>query len=114
MSTQPQARAEERRRRKRARVEQRRQDRALVPVAVAQRLGIAVAEVARAMRAADVIEQITEDQAKGWAADPGSAPQWLTVLQGERLARAAEQEYRCQWRSGWFDVLALQPSAAAP
>jgi hypothetical protein len=61
---------------------------------VAQRLDLPVGALAQAMRAAGVHEQITEAQAKGWNTDPESVPEWLAVLRGERLARAAEQEYR--------------------
>lgn len=90
------ARAAERHRRKRARAERRRRDRALAPVTVAQRLGIPVADLARAMRSAGVHEQLTEAQARDWTTAPETAPEWLTVLRGDRLARAAEQEYRRQ------------------
>lgn len=88
------ARAEDRRRRKRARDERRRRDRGLVPLAVAQRLGIPVAAIAGAMRAAGVTAQISEAAARRWTADPGTAPQWLVRLQGQRLASAAELQYR--------------------
>jgi hypothetical protein len=93
---QSQASAGERRRRKRARARRRAQDRVLVPVAVAQRLGIPVADIARAMRAAGIAEQITQAQARQWSADPESVPQWLARLRGEQLASAAESEYRRQ------------------
>jgi hypothetical protein len=46
------------------------------------------------MRAAGVTAQITEAQARRWTADPGTAPQWLVGLRGERLAGAALSEYR--------------------
>jgi hypothetical protein len=90
---QPQARSGKRRR-KRAAAERRRRDLALAPVVVAQRLGIRVEELARAMLAAGVEQQLTEAQALGWIADPRTAPEWLTTLLGQRLARAAEQELR--------------------
>ena len=57
---QSQTRTQERRRRRRARAGWRRRDRALAPVVVAQRLGIPVADLARAMRAAGVQQQLTE------------------------------------------------------
>ena len=78
------ATAEQRRRRQRARAERRRADRALVPMAVAQRLGIGVATVAHAMRMAGITTAITETHAEQWRADPGSTPQWLVRLRGER------------------------------
>jgi hypothetical protein len=93
---QSQARAAERRRRKHAKADRRRRDRALVPVVVAQRVGIPVADLARAMRAAGVDRQLTEGEATGWVCDPETAPEWFTTLVGERLARAAEAEYRRQ------------------
>ena len=93
---QSQTRTQERRRRRRARAGWRRRDRALAPVVVAQRLGIPVADLARAMRAAGVQQQLTEAQAKDWIAGPETSPEWFTTLLGERLARAAEQEFRRQ------------------
>jgi hypothetical protein len=91
---QSQARAEERRRHKHAKADRRRRDRALVPGVVAQRVGIPVADLARAMRAAGVCRQLTEVEANDWISDPETAPDWFTTLVGERLARAAEAEYR--------------------
>jgi hypothetical protein len=87
-------RAEKRRHRQRVRAERRRADRALVPVAVAQQLGIKVVVLADAMRAAGVSTEITPTQAQQWAADPETAPQWLMQLFGERMAAAAQAEYR--------------------
>lgn len=92
---QSQARAEERRR-KPAKADRRRPDRALVPVVVAQRVGIPVADLARAMRAAGVDRRLTEVDATDWICDPETAPEWFTTLVGERLARAAEAQYRRQ------------------
>ena len=86
------ARAEDPGRRKRARGQRRGRDRALAPVTVAQRLGIPVAAIARAMRTAGVTAQITEAAARRWTDDPGTAPQWLVLLRGEQLASAAETE----------------------
>jgi hypothetical protein len=63
-------------------------------VTVAQRLGIPVAAIAGAMRAAGVTAQITEAQVRRWTADPDTAPQWLVLLRSERLASAAGLEYR--------------------
>jgi hypothetical protein len=92
---QSQARVEERRRRKHAKADRRRRDRALVPVCVAQRVGIPVADLARAIRASGVHRQLTEAEAKDWIiCDLETAPEWFTTLLGERLARAAEAEYR--------------------
>lgn len=82
-----------RRQGKRARAQRREEDRALVPVVVSQRLGVSVADAASAMRAAGVTGPLTVSQAREWAADPGSAPEWLSGLWGERMARAAQQEY---------------------
>lgn len=73
---------------------QRRADRALVPVVVAQRLGIKVAVLADAMRSAGVSAALTPAQARLWAADPDTAPRWLMQLFGERMAAAAQAEYR--------------------
>jgi hypothetical protein len=89
-----QVRAEKRRQRQRARAERRRADRALVPVAVAQRLGIRVAMLADAMRTGGITTAITQTQAQQWVADPEAAPEWLVQLRGERLAGAAQAEYR--------------------
>ena len=82
-----------RRQRKRARAQHREEDRALVPVVVSQRLGIPVADAARAMHAAGATVPLTVRQAEEWASDPGLAPEWLSGLWGERIARAAQQEY---------------------
>ena len=89
-----QGRAEQRRRRKQAKAERRRRDRALVPVVVAARVRIPVAELAAAMRAAGVSRQLTELEAADWMSDLETAPEWFTTLVGERLARAAEAAYR--------------------
>lgn len=93
---QSRARAEERQRRKHAKAERRRRDRGLAPVMVAARVGIPVADLARAMRGAGVYRQLTEAEATDWICDPETAPEWFTTLLGERLARAAETEYRRQ------------------
>lgn len=89
-----QVRAEQRRQRRRDRVGRRRADRALVPVGFAQRLGIRVAILAHAMRSAGVTTAITETQARQWVDDPESEPEWLMQWRGERLAVAAEADYR--------------------
>jgi hypothetical protein len=63
MSTKPeqsQARAQKRRRRTQPTADRRQRDRGLVPGVVAERVGIAVAERARAMRAAGIHQQLTE------------------------------------------------------
>jgi hypothetical protein len=109
------ARAEGRRRRKQAKADRRRRDRALVPVVVAQRVGVPVADLARAMRAAGVHQQLAEAEAKDWLCDPETAPEWFTTLVGERLARAAEAEYhRQQAEEQWqLRELAVEQSALA-
>lgn len=91
-----QVRADKRRQRHRARAERRRADRALVPVAVAQRLGIRVATLADAMRQAGFTAALTEAQAQQWVVDPATGPEWLVQLRGERLAAAAAVEYERQ------------------
>jgi nucleotidyltransferase/DNA polymerase involved in DNA repair len=78
---------------RRERAQRREADRALVPVVVSRRLGVPVADAAHAVRAAGVTGPLTVRRAKEWAGDPGSAPQWLSGLRGERMARAAQQEY---------------------
>jgi hypothetical protein len=90
------ARAEERRRRKHAKSDRRRRDRALVPAAVATRVGIRVADLAHVMRTAGVHQQLTETEVARWISSPDAAPEWFITLLGERLARAAEAEYRRQ------------------
>jgi hypothetical protein len=85
--------ANKRRQRERERAQCREADRALVPVVVSQRLGVPVADAAHAMQAAGVTGPLTVRQAKAWMDDPGSAPEWLSGLWGERMARAAQQEY---------------------
>lgn len=89
------ARAEANRIRKQAKAEQRRRDRELVTGDVAQILGLTIAEVAQAMRAAGVTERLTASEAKTWA-NGVDMPEWLGVLHGERLARAAKEEHRKQ------------------
>lgn len=108
-----QARAAEPRRRKRVRPGHRRADRALVAVTVSRRLGVPVADLVRAMRAAGVTGQVTRAQAKGWASDPGSAAPWLSVLWGERLARAAQQEHRRQQQEEERELRELAAGQAA-
>jgi len=90
--------AAKRSRRERARAQRREEDRALVPVVVSQRLGITVADAAHAMRAAGVTGPLTMRQAEEWTSDPGSAPEWLSGLWGERMVRAAQQEYQREQR----------------
>ncbi len=78
---QSQARAEERRRRKHAKADRRRRDRALVPAAVAVRVGIRVVDLACAMRATGVDQQLTETEAAGWISDSETAPEWFFYVQ---------------------------------
>jgi hypothetical protein len=78
-----------------------------------QRLGIPVADLARAMRAAGLHDQLTEAQAKGWTADPETAPEWFAVLRGERPARAAGREYRRQQEAGQRELLELAAGQSA-
>ncbi len=96
------------RRRRRRKAEQRDRDRALVPVAVAEKVGIPVAALASAMRAAEVHEPLTVTAAVSWIRDPESAPEWFAALRSERLARA---EAECQCLAG--RELAAEQSALA-
>jgi nucleotidyltransferase/DNA polymerase involved in DNA repair len=100
---------------RRQRARRREADRALVPVVVSQRLGVPVADAAHAMRAAGVTGPLTVRQAKEWAGDPGSAPEWLSGLWGERMARAAQQEYHREQQREQHAVreLAVEQSALA-
>ena len=91
-----QAQIEAYRRRKKAKAEQRKQDRVLVPAGVAGRAGMTVADLAKAMRAAGVTAPLTRSGVDRWKADPDTAPEWFTTLVGEKLARAAEAEFRRQ------------------
>lgn len=93
VKSEQEAQAAKRRQRKQARAQRRKADRALVPVTVSRRLGLPVADVARAMRAAGVTGPLSEHQAKAWANDPETAPEWLLGLLSDRMARAAQQEY---------------------
>lgn len=108
-------RAERRRQRQQGRAERRRADRALVPVVAAQQLGIKVAVLADAMRAAGVSTAITPTQARQWAADPETEPQWLMQLFSERMAAAAQAEYRRQQEAEQQErrALAAEQSALA-
>jgi hypothetical protein len=100
---------------RRQRAQRREADRALVPVVVSQRLGVSVADAARAMRGAGVTGALTVRQAEEWAGDPGSAPEWLSGLWGERMARAAQQEYHREQQREQHAVreLAVEQSALA-
>ena len=79
---------------KQRRKEQRAKDRVLVPSHVSSRLGLPITDLARAMRAAGRAEPLTVDEVKGWLKNPDQAPGWLNDLRGERLAAAAQTEYR--------------------
>lgn len=87
-------RVEGRLRQKRARKEKQHRDRLLVPTEVSARLGLRVAELARAMRTAGVTTPLTPAQVASWQRDPDSVPDWLAALRGDQLARAAEKEYQ--------------------
>lgn len=91
-----QAHIEANRRRRKAKSEQRKQDRALVPVGIAGRAGMTVADLAKAMRAAGVTAPLTRGEVERWTTDPDTAPEWYTALIGEKIARAAEAEFRRQ------------------
>jgi hypothetical protein len=69
------------------------QDRTLVPVAVAGRLGIGVSMLAGWMRAAGVDKDgpLCESDAREWRANPDSAPGWLRP---ELLATCKAREQR--------------------
>ncbi|WP_329433140.1 hypothetical protein OG564_10385 [Streptomyces sp. NBC_01280] len=73
---------------------QKRADRALCPVQVAHLLGLKVHVVAEAMRAHGVTQPLQAAQARQWRKDPGSAPDWLTVLFTEAAVRAAQSQAR--------------------
>lgn len=87
-------RAEYRIRQKRARKERQKRDRSLVPVEVSARLGLRVAVMASAMRAAGIDIPLTTENVASWQNDPESIPDWLATLRGDQLARAAEKEYQ--------------------
>lgn len=70
---------------------QKKADRALCPVQVANIMQLKVHEVAAAMRAADVIEQLTPQHAREWMKDPAGAPQWFIGLLAESAARQAQR-----------------------
>ena len=74
--------AQKRRQRHHARAERRRRDRAVVPVAVAQRAGIRMATLAHAT---------------------GQAGTRAALFEATYSLKSG------QYRSGWFDVAALQP-----
>src|ERR1700747_2653198 len=108
-------RADKRRRRRQARAERRRADRARVAVVAAQQLGITVAVLADARRAAGVSTAITPTLAQRWASDPRTARPWLMRLLGERMAAAAAAEYRRQQQAEQHErrILAAEGSALA-
>jgi hypothetical protein len=93
---QRQVQIESHRRRKKTKAERRKQDRALVPAGIAGRVGMTVADLAKAMRGAGVTAQLTWSDVDRWKADPDTAPEWFTTLVGEKLARDAEAEFRRQ------------------
>ncbi|WP_141715166.1 hypothetical protein [Micromonospora rhizosphaerae] len=70
---------------------QKKADRALCPVQVANIMQLKVHEVAAAMRAADVIEQLTPQHAREWMKVPAGAPQWFIGLLAESAARQAQR-----------------------
>jgi hypothetical protein len=103
MSTQTQqsqSQAEQRRRRTHAKADRRRRDGALVAGVVAELVGIAVADLARAMGAAGVYRQLTQAQATD-----------VVVAVDGPLLEATYSLKSGQWRSAWFDLMAIWPGA---
>ncbi|MCK9902161.1 hypothetical protein MXD63_19035 [Frankia sp. Cpl3] len=78
---------------------QRRADRALCSIPVAQVLGIPVHTVADAMRWAGVDEPLTVTQARSWRAMASEPPGWLAELFTETAARRSRREHREQLRT---------------
>ncbi|WP_154675665.1 hypothetical protein [Parafrankia elaeagni] len=78
---------------------QRRADRALCPISVAQVLGIPVHAVADAMRWAGVDEPLTVAQARSWRAMTSEPPGWMVELFTETAARRSRREHREQLRT---------------
>ncbi|MGW5669968.1 hypothetical protein [Micromonospora sp. NPDC003776] len=70
---------------------QKKADRALCPVQVANMMRLKVHEVAAVMRAAGVIEQLTPQHAREWMKDPVAAPRWFVGLLAESAARQAQR-----------------------
>lgn len=82
--------------RKKHNQQQRKIDRALAPVEVAQKLQIPVKELARAMRSAGITEPITPAQASLWSKNPAESPDWFLALLADRAAKKAHRDYRRQ------------------
>lgn len=78
---------------------QRRADRALCPVPVAQILHIPVRVVADAMREVGIDEPLTVAQAKSWRAMTSEPPGWMTALLVEAATRRSRREHRKQLRT---------------
>jgi hypothetical protein len=103
MSTQTQqsqSQAEQRQWRTHAKADRRRRDGGLVACVVAERVGIAVADRARAMGAAGVYRQLTEAQATD-----------VVVAVDGPLLEVTYSLKSGQWRSAWFDLMAIEPGA---
>ena len=73
-------------------------DRALCPAAVAQILQMQVRQVAAAMRAAGVTEQVTAKQARAWRSLAQEPPGWMLPLMTQAAARSARRQARNQRR----------------
>jgi hypothetical protein len=70
---------------------EKRADRGLCPVGVAQTLGIKVNVVANAMRAAGATEALTVKQAKAWKSLTQEPPAWMLKLLADVAARSAQR-----------------------
>ena len=77
---------------------QRRADRALCPIRVAQSAGLKVHVVARAMRHAGVTEPLTVRQAKAWQSMREEPPEWFVALMVRKAARQATRAARTRAR----------------
>lgn len=67
-------------------------DRALCPIPVAQTLQIQVRQVAAAMRAARVTDQVTVEQARAWKSLAEEPPAWSPALMAQSAARSARRQ----------------------
>jgi hypothetical protein len=84
---------------KQARAEQRKAERGLCPVGVAEVLEVWVQQVAAAMRAAGVMEQLTIQQARAWRSLSQEPPEWMLAPMSQAAIRAARREARTQGRA---------------
>jgi hypothetical protein len=74
-------------------------DRALCPIPVAETLQLRVRQVAAAMRAAGVTEQVTVRQARAWKSLAEEPPAWMLTLMAQSTAKAARRQARNQRRN---------------